>query len=159
MYIVFYYLYSIIYRIYLTIILSKYLFNQLSIKISIQPTIYKNSYVTNYLYRLLIHIYLFIGEGGIVNSADREAFASFGEEKWRSKFLLKRHIDLDEIMSRCDALQYRNVIYQAFFIIFIQTQGPLFLVFKSKIGLGFLASQIRFQSLYDEIFNIDRFLE
>jgi hypothetical protein len=38
-----------------------------------------------------------IGEGGIVNSADREAFASFGEEKWRAKFLLKRSIDLDEV--------------------------------------------------------------
>jgi hypothetical protein len=41
-----------------------------------------------------------IGEGGIVNSADREAFASFGEEKWRAKFLLKRSIDLDEV-SQC----------------------------------------------------------
>jgi hypothetical protein len=40
-----------------------------------------------------------IGEGGIVNSADREAFASFGEEKWRAKFLLKRHLDLDEVCS------------------------------------------------------------
>lgn len=28
----------------------------------------------------------------------REAFASFGEEKWRAKFLLKRHIDLDEVI-------------------------------------------------------------
>ena len=33
----------------------------------------------------------------MINSADREAFASFGEEKWRAKFLLKRHIDLDEV--------------------------------------------------------------
>jgi hypothetical protein len=38
-----------------------------------------------------------IGEGGIVNSADREAFASFGEEKWRAEFLLKRSIDLEEV--------------------------------------------------------------
>ena len=38
-----------------------------------------------------------MGEDGVINSADREAFASFGEEKWRAKFLLKRHIDLDEV--------------------------------------------------------------
>ena len=38
-----------------------------------------------------------IGEGGEINSADREAFASFGEEKWRAKFLLKRQIDLEEV--------------------------------------------------------------
>ena len=37
------------------------------------------------------------GEGGEINSADREAFASFGEEKWRAKFLLKRQIDLEEV--------------------------------------------------------------
>ena len=30
-----------------------------------------------------------VGEDGVINSADREAFASFGEEKWRTKFLLK----------------------------------------------------------------------
>ena len=32
-----------------------------------------------------------------MNSADREAFASFGEEKWRAKFLLKRSLDLEEV--------------------------------------------------------------
>jgi len=47
------------------------------------------------------------GEGGIVNSADREAFASFGEEKWRAKFLLKRHIDLDEVYLKAQSTQYR----------------------------------------------------
>jgi hypothetical protein len=46
-----------------------------------------------------------IGEGGIVNSADREAFASFGEEKWRAKFLLKRSIDLDEVSASFIVLQ------------------------------------------------------
>ena len=48
-----------------------------------------------------------LGEGGIVNSADREAFASFGEEKWRAKFLLKRHIDLDEVYLKAQSGQYR----------------------------------------------------
>jgi len=49
-----------------------------------------------------------VGEGGIVNSADREAFASFGEEKWRAKFLLKRQIDLDEVYNKCVSIQYRT---------------------------------------------------
>jgi len=48
-----------------------------------------------------------VGEDGVINSADREAFASFGEEKWRAKFLLKRHIDLDEVMVKCQTSQYR----------------------------------------------------
>ena len=48
-----------------------------------------------------------IGEGGEINSADREAFASFGEEKWRAKFLLKRHIDLEEVLTKCKTYQYR----------------------------------------------------
>ena len=48
-----------------------------------------------------------MGEDGVINSADREAFASFGEEKWRAKFLLKRHIDLDEVMAKCQTMQYR----------------------------------------------------
>jgi len=48
-----------------------------------------------------------MGEDGVINSADREAFASFGEEKWRAKFLLKRHIDLDEVMGKCVTAQYR----------------------------------------------------
>lgn len=43
----------------------------------------------------------------MINSADREAFASFGEEKWRAKFLLKRHIDLDEVIGKCGTYQYR----------------------------------------------------
>jgi len=48
-----------------------------------------------------------VGEDGVINSADREAFASFGEEKWRAKFLLKRHIDLEEVMGKCQTAQYR----------------------------------------------------
>lgn len=50
-----------------------------------------------------------IGEGGEINSADREAFASFGEEKWRAKFLLKRQIDLEEVLLKCQTQQYRVV--------------------------------------------------
>ena len=43
---------------------------------------FKNPYITSdYKAR--------VGEDGVINSADREAFASFGEEKWRTKFLLK----------------------------------------------------------------------
>ena len=49
------------------------------------------------------------GEGGEINSADREAFASFGEEKWRAKFLLKRQIDLEEVLVKCQTQQYRVV--------------------------------------------------
>lgn len=48
-----------------------------------------------------------VGEDGVINTADREAFASFGEEKWRAKFLLKRHIDLEEVMGKCRTAQYR----------------------------------------------------
>jgi len=48
-----------------------------------------------------------MGDDGVINSADREAFASFGEEKWRAKFLLKRHIDLDEVIGKCGTYQYR----------------------------------------------------
>jgi len=48
-----------------------------------------------------------VGEGGQINTADREAFASFGEEKWRARFLLKRQIDLDEVAGKCATLQYR----------------------------------------------------
>ena len=47
--------------------------------------------------RFYNRIRLVAGEGGEINSADREAFASFGEEKWRAKFLLKRQIDLEEV--------------------------------------------------------------
>ena len=50
-----------------------------------------------------------MGEDGVINSADREAFASFGEEKWRAKFLLKRHIDLDEVQSvACSSSRYNH---------------------------------------------------
>jgi len=48
-----------------------------------------------------------VGEGGQINTADREAFASFGEEKWRARFLLKRQIDLDEVAGKCSTSQYR----------------------------------------------------
>ena len=50
------------------------------------------------------------GEGGEINSADREAFASFGEEKWRAKFLLKRQIDLEEV--RDTLFTYFSTLFQ-----------------------------------------------
>ena len=45
----------------------------------------------------------------LTQSVSREAFASFGEEKWRAKFLLKRQIDLEEVMAKCQTQQYRVV--------------------------------------------------
>ena len=50
------------------------------------------------------------GEGGEINSADREAFASFGEEKWRAKFLLKRQIDLEEVQDTL--FTYFSILFQ-----------------------------------------------
>ena len=49
------------------------------------------------------------GEGGEINSADREAFASFGEEKWRAKFLLKRQIDLEEVQDFSTLFQLQDM--------------------------------------------------
>ena len=60
-----------------------------------------------------IYIWCITGEGGIVNSADREAFASFGEEKWRAKFLLKRHIG--NFYIGFNRLIYRGVYYAKYY--------------------------------------------
>ena len=59
--------------------------------------------ITNLVTENIFYHFSATGEGGEINSADREAFASFGEEKWRAKFLLKRQIDLEEVDTRENA--------------------------------------------------------
>ena len=69
------------------------------------------------------------GEGGEINSADREAFASFGEEKWRAKFLLKRQIDLEEVQdtlftffSTLFQLQDMSQVFKFWFQVLVKCQ-------------------------------------
>ena len=66
------------------------------------------------------------GEGGEINSADREAFASFGEEKWRAKFLLKRQIDLEEV--RDTLFTYFSTLFQ------LQDMSQVFKLWFSGAG-------------------------